>query len=411
MNWISDTFRGMFTKVKSAINYLKFWNVSPVFNDYKGDKEKLQAIFSNPALLKVFSLQCELFSLAKIYVYKDGKVIEDDPILNLISNPNRLQSKSQWLWDYMFWNMVGNDYLYIDSNLAERASGNSMYFLDHRKIEWPVSIENRKDKLIFSNSTVNDINKEQITYRYEDGTSVKFPLSKIVIINDLTNGVGNWFKGQSRIDALYKIINNSERSLDSKNINTRYAGKFIISGQSDPNNVSQLPMAEDEKTDVETKINGEKDVHAMKSMIDIKRFVDNLKQLGFDESFLADYFFIGTMYGIPKDVLESHLKSATFENQEKATARHVDYTLEPKGKILGEALAKHFGYDKEGKEIVFSWDHLPFTQIFEKDRSDIQHKKSLTMFQLLKNGVSLEEINVFLDTSFKTGGISNEAKN
>lgn len=40
------------------------------YNDYSDDVKKLEAIFSNPALLKVFALQCDLFSLGKVYVYK-----------------------------------------------------------------------------------------------------------------------------------------------------------------------------------------------------------------------------------------------------------------------------------------------------------------------------------------------------
>lgn len=377
----------------------RFWSAAPIFNTYSEDIDKIRVIFSNPALLKVFCLQCDLFSLAKVYVYDDKEqLIEDDPALKRFDNPNPLQSGSQFLWDYMFWKMIGNAYLYMESNLVDRENA-PMYWLENHKIEWPLSLENEKDKLVISQAKTDELMGTVITYRYDDGTVFRFPLKKLCSIHDLSNGVGNWFKGFSRIDALYKVICNSEISLDSKNINVRYTGKFLVAGQQDPNDVTKMPMSEDEKRDIETKVNGVKQVHAVKSMVDIKRFVDDLRVLELDKSYLADYYVIGSMYGIPRDVLEAYT-SSTYENQEKARAGHVSYTLEPAGETLGKTIGKKWGYDLLGKEVCLSWDHLPFTQVFEKDRAQLQQTKISTMNAMLKAGISLDEINIFLDTEF-----------
>lgn len=409
MNWY-NSFLNFFKNSKIG-SWLSFglYRTAPIFNNYAADLEKLKLVFSNPAMLKVVSLQCDLFSLAECYVYdKDNNIIEDDPFLNVIKSPNPLQSKSQLLWDYMFWNMIGNSYLYIDSNIIEKQN-NKLYFLENQKIDFPLYLEKNKDKLIFSDAKLKEILRSKIKYRYDDGSIFEFDLSKLIIINDLSNGVGNFYKGNSRIDALYKVISNSEYGLDAKNINVRYSGKFMVAGQADPNDVTKLPMGEDEKKSIEDKVNGDKSVHAVKSMIDIKRFVQQADIIDkLDKSFLADYFLIGTMYGIPRDVLEAYA-SSTYENQEKARASHVSYTLDPKANQLSSALEKYFGYDKLGKRIYFSWDHLPFTQVFEKDKVEILNKKSMIFQSLLRNGVSLDEINAFLDTNFKTGnGASNQ---
>lgn len=388
--------------IKSGFIPWRLWGTAPQFNTYTDDIQKLTVVFSNPALLKVICLQCDLFSLAKAYVYGDGngkkkgKLYQNDPALNRINNPNPMQSRTQWLWDYMFWKMIGNAYLYLESDLVERTNV-PMYWLENSKIEFPLELEKWKDKLILSEARLKEIMSTEIVYRYEDGTTKKIPLNKISHIADLSNGTGNWFKGFSRIDTLYKVISNSEISLDSKNINVRYTGKFLVSGQQDPKDVTKTPMSETEKTDIETKVNGDKQVHAVKSMIDIKRFVDDLRVLELDKSFLSDFYVIGMLYNIPRDVLEAYA-SSTFENQEKARAGHVSYTLEPAGEALGDMLARRWGYTN--KKIVFSWDHLPFTQVFEKERAAIQQTKSLTLNNLLRAGVSMEEINVFLDTEF-----------
>lgn len=413
MNWFSGAFNWFGNLFNRTRDYLKsgflpfhIFGSSPQFNDYTRDAQKLAVVFSNPALLKVFTLQCDLFSLGKVYVYDESEtLLEDDPALKRIGNPNPMQNQSQWLWDYMFWKMVGNAHLYMESNLVERENA-PMYWLENHKIEWPLELDRMKDKFIFSQAKLNELMGTVITYRYEDGTTFKFPLSKIATVSDLTNGVGNWFKGHSRIDALYKIISNSETSLDSKNINVRFTAKFLVSGQQDPSDVTKLPMAEDEKLDIEKKINGgswddkirgEKQVHAIKSMIDIKRFVDDLRVLELDKSYLADYYLIGSMYNIPRDVLEAYA-SSTFENQEKARAGHVSYTLEPAGEVLGAMLAKKWGYTD--KKICLSWDHLPFVLVFEKDRVAIKNQQVNTFNLMRKAAIPLDEINEFLDTNF-----------
>lgn len=380
---------------------LHFWGAAPQFNDYHEDEAKLLAIFSNPALLKVFSLQCDLFSLGKPYVYSSsGTLKPKDDAIKRIENPNPMQSMQDWLWSYMFWKMVGNANLYMTSKLVERDNA-PMYWLENHKIEWPYELDKNKDKLILSQAKLERLRKMPLKYRYEDGSTMDFTLGDLVIIPDLTNGTGNWFKGFSRIDALRKVISNSEASLDSKNINVRYAGKFLVAGKQDPTDVTKKPMHEDEKQTIEQRIDGnQKHVHAIKSMIDIKRFVDDLKVLELDKAYLADYYLIGSMYNIPRDVLEAY-QSSTFENQEKARAGHVTYTLEPAGEVLGAALADAWDYTQYGWKICFAWDHLPFTQVFEKDRQAIKTSQVNMLLRLLDAGMLLDDINAFLDTDFK----------
>lgn len=400
MSWLKDKLRNWLTLDEfilngSTLNAINLHGATPMFNNYGDDIKKLQIVLSNPALLKVISLQCDLFSLGKVYVYKNGKSIDKDPFLDMFNRPNPYQRSSQFLWDFMFWNMIGNSYIYIDSKIV--SNENKMYLLEHNKMNFPNEMNKRSDKLILSDS---EAQKEfSITYKYDDGKTTDLLWSRIVHIPDLTNGTGNWYKGNSRIDALYKVISNSEASLDAKNINIRYSGKFMVAGQADPENPSYegLPLSGKEQQDIESKMNGHKTVHAIKSMIDIKRFIDDIGALKLDESYLSDYFLIGSMYGIPKDVLEA-FNSGTYENQEKARGAQVSYCLQPKGNALCESLRSFFDYDKE---IVIDWEHLPFMQFFARDRAETERTRSFTLLNLQRAGASLEDINKFLDTNFK----------
>lgn len=381
-------------------NSVRFMNPEASFNNYGTDKLKIQAVFTHPAVLKVFALNCDIASLGEIYIYKNDKEQKEDAALSRFESPNPFQTKQQYLWDYMFWTMIGNAYLFTNDKGIE-SDYTKQYFLDVSKMEWPLKIQNDCDKLILSKGAERDLLNQEITYRYNDGTSIKIKLKDISHFSDLTNGVGNWFKSPSRLDALYKVISNSEASLDSLNINIRYAGKYMVAGQADPNNVTQLPMGEPEKQDIETKMNGEKSVHAVKSMVDIKRFVENIANLKLDESYANSYYIIGTMFGIPRDLLEAYWKDgAKFNNQSVALSRHITYGIQPKMNNLASDRTKKFDLASQGKKVVISYDHLPVMQANAKDEADTMKVKTETLILLIDAGVKLTEINAILDTTF-----------
>jgi len=405
-----DYFKGLFRKEYEEDGFMPLFSsifgATPQFNQYASDLEKLAMVFQSPAALKVFKLQCDLYSLGRFIVTKDIVTTNEkrermkDPVLKLLKNPNPYQTGKQLLWDQMFFNMLGTSYTYVDSKVVD--TQNKIYVLMNSKIWFPESLRKVADKMIFSEAKRKEIFETVINYRYDDGSMFQFPLNKLIINTDLSNGTGNYFKGNSTIDALYKVICNSEAALDSANINLRYAGKFMVAGTADPNNVAVAQMGEPEKQSIEKKMNGKRTVHAFKSMLEIKRFVENYANLELNTAYLDAYYIIGNMYGIPRDVLEAY-NSSTFENQEKARASHVSYSLAPKGEDFAMGLTQMFGYDLQNKEIGLSWDHLPFVQVFELDRAKVADMKAQLYLDLLNNGVSVEEANTWAGTTFTTG--------
>jgi hypothetical protein len=382
-------------------------NATPQYNDYADEADKLAAVLSNPAALKVFALQCDLFSLATVEVKQNDKPVENDPLYNLLSNPNPFQSQRQILWDYMFWLMLGNAVLYIKSGDIDR-DNNMMYFLDTSRIYFPTKLQAKVKKLILSKKGLKDLEEEQVKYLNDDGTYNTFKVKELLFITDLTNSTGNWFKGNSRLDALYKIISNSEAGIDSKNINARYLGKYIVNGKIDEKNVNLPMMKADEKQEIEQRIDGDKKVHAVKTPIDIKRFIERSEVLkNLDDSYLADYYKIGKMYGIPRDVLEAY-ESSTYENQEKARGSHVSYTLSPKGSDLGDNISKRLEYNTANKKIVLDWSHLPFMQVFKKEEAKVNETNAKSLERLIKSGVKHESAAKFLGMELEFNTTRNE---
>lgn len=332
---------------------------------FTSDKERINTVLNNPAALKVWKINADLGSLGKINKFVDNKEIEKDVLFTKKAKPNFYQGWTQFFWDYYFWIQFGTAYMYRTNNVFGEST--QLYWLNPANIEWDDSWKRKLTKFTFSMVGFNEQLKETVRYKWPDGTETNIKLKDITPFYDLSNGIeGNWFKGTSDLDSLYKVIRNSEYALDAKAINLEFSQKFMVSGKNSIDEITNTPMAQEEKDAVEQSIRNGKKVHAVKSEIDIKRFVDNINNLKLDEQFFNDYFTIGAMKGIPRDILELGLKGATYENQEKSIGRHVEYALKPKGQLITDAFEELFGWE----DLRFSWAHLSFNQVFEKDRAE-----------------------------------------
>lgn len=362
-------------------------NSETQYNDYASEASKLEAVLQNPAVLTVFSINCDLFSLGKVLV-KDanGEVIRDHPLNQILNNPNAFQSKRQLLWDYMFWTMLGNANLYIDSKVDTEA--NKLYFLNNSKVRFSQKMMDKADRLFMSKSNVNQFKNSKIEYRYSDGTKTTLDYEKILHFTDLTTSTNAWFKGSSKLDALFKVISNSELALDAKNVGLLYSGKYMISGKVGANDTKQLMMLPGDKEDAERKALSKKPVSVVPNMIEIKRFVEDLKKLDLDNAFINDAHSVGRIFNIPKEIIDAGLEGTTYENQEKATGRHVDYVLMPKGNDFVDGLMNYFGFDGEAE---MSWEHLPFTYFRRVQEQSAAKTKAETFRILIESGVSAED--------------------
>lgn len=229
---------------------------------FKSEREKLNAVLSNPAVLTVIKYQCDMFSLGNIVAMRNGKELPNDQLVSLLKHPNPFQSNRQFLWDYMFWNMLGTAYLHTTSKIIK--DNTSLYWLNPAQLIWDDALLKKLDKIVISKASISELEKMTVKYRNLDGTTNSYTLAEIKPFFDLSNGLGNWYKGNSTLDSLLKVIRNSDASLDSKYNNLDFAGKFIVSKQKGTGvGVNNLPMAEGEKDDAKNKLKGSESVHVL----------------------------------------------------------------------------------------------------------------------------------------------------
>ena len=386
MNFFRNLFSGRWSRLSSnmsndSIRGLNFYPIASTteYNNMYTEQAKLKVLLENPALLTVFSINSDLFSLGKVKIVNDnGGVIENHPLHQVLRQPNFFQTENQFMFDFMFWTMFGNSYCFIDSKVD--LENNDLYFLNNSKMDFSEYMVENGDKLMLSKSSYNRFVNEMVEYHYEDGNSKMIRFSKILHTTDMTSSATTWYKGASKVDALYKVISNSELSLDAKNIELLFSKKYMVAGQVSEDDLTQPMMMPGDKSDIEQKAMQDRPVTAVRSMIDIKRFVEDLKTEGFDKGFIQDVFTIARLYNIPKDVIEVNLDAgAKYENKKHASADHIDYSLKPKGDDFVNGLLRYFGM--EGRSDM-SWDHLPFMRVREEQKYEAK-KKQATAYKLL----------------------------
>ena len=393
MSWFGNLFR---TNIKSRIKNGEDWfykrdGGKARYSSMSSNRAKLEAVLSNPAALTVFKLQCDLFSLGRISIKDNPEATA--PILDKLKSPNPFQGERQFLWDYLFNLMLG--YTFLEAGSKAITPANNLYWLSCINVEFPEDLRNMLDKQYQSQSKVDELLDKSLKYTNYDGTTRDIKLKTLGNFSDLTNGLYNWFAGPSVLDALYKVITNSELALDAKNINLDFSGKFIVSGMVKDDDIYQQNLSAGEQKSIEDAVGGEKQITAVKTPISISRYVEDMGKLELDKQYLTSYYKIGKIFGIPRDVLEANLeKGSTFDNQANARAAHVEYTLNPKGLDLMEGLKKYFNLKED---LIMTWDHLNFSQETQQAKMKNALALSEAIATLRGSGVSDQSINNLLD--------------
>ena len=388
--------------VRRAVSSVSLENGKPFYNREEPkphDKDfgtKLDLVLKNPAALHIFTLIPDLFSMGEYVLERDGEIVEEDnTLLNLLKNPNPMQTESQLKWDYMFWRMLGTANLF---SLSRQAEMSKLYFLKPHYIDWSDSMKDNAESIFQSDAMAEAMDDE--IFEYDTGKKVyKFNYGQLLQFFDTSNtiGPGGWFDGPSKLDALYKIVLNSDAALKSKGVTADFAGKFLVGSQNDIEDVSTLPMNDADKRSVRRAMSSRESVFPTKTAPNIERFIDDSAVLqNLDDSFLTDAFLIGKMLkNIPKDALEL-LGDSTYENQEKARASLISYCIQPDADDFTQKISEYFGLTDQGLTIRLDYSHLPFVQVFEGERASVANSKANAFGSLTELGMDYDKAAEFL---------------
>lgn len=335
--------------------FKEFFN-SKANKGFSDEQKKLDAVLYNPAALKILTYRADLYSQVKFNSYSNDKIKNKDFLYSYKKHPNPYQSWIDFHWDVSFWRDLGNAYVYVQNDV--------WYCLNPTKIKLTDKQKEKFNNLAFSDATRKQAFNDSFKYDNGNGDLQILKLSNLYILSDLSTSVsGNWLAGNSRLDALYQVVKNSELSLTAKNRNLFFTTKFLVSGQNS-GDINSRPMSDEDQKSISDSLKGRKEIFASKHKLDVNQLVSNLDSLKLDDSYIADLSIIGNMYGMTKDVLDVIIKGSTHENKEKAIGAFVDYSIMPKVQQHSDLYENILGLE----DIRGSFKHLPFNAVFEAEK-------------------------------------------
>jgi hypothetical protein len=92
-----------------------------------------------------------------------------------------------------------------------------------------------------------------------------------------------------------------------------------------------------------------------------------------------------------KDVLNYFTEGTTYENQEKAFINWLQGKIMSEIENFAEGLTSYFGYEKQGKKLVGSIDHLPAIQRYKESQG--------TAYKTLNEALTIGVTNGLIDAS------------
>ena len=336
---------------------------------------KLEAYKTTYALNTVIGIIKDTAKLANFNLYKNGKLENTNYLYQLKPKPNPYQTWTDFIEEYAVWYLLGTAYYYKQPG-TDRTTQNE-YWLN------PDNFDNETKKILHKfgkkitsaskNELIKDNRNHIVKYQFNDKDTIQIPLKDIIPIHSQP-ALENWYSCNSNIDALVKVINNSESALDSKNINLHFTQKYLVFQKDGKDDMSgQITgLTKTERDDINNKVmSNEKVIVSGKSNVELKRFIENLKQLGFDESFLNDYLLVGIRFGVPLEILGDFLRGKGLTSQgdakEKAMVQFVDMCLMPILQKLTDVLEL---LQEKNQEVKAEFTHLWFMKFVLKQKEE-----------------------------------------
>lgn len=342
--------------------------------DYK------RCVLTNPILFACYELIAKNFSQVKFQI--DGEDAEDNYIIKLLNNPNPLQSKQDFLSEYIL-NKKAYGFNYIRPLKGSGAQVSSaLYNLDPACIDYQ---NNFPTRFAFSRSEKKVLSNKQFKYK-ETNQEEKILFDDVMMFFDTANGIkdNNLFAAPSRLDAVERNIRNIETALISESNALSKAGLYILSGSRQGNMVAK-PLDPKEKKDIERKIasygNGKSkgNVIATNSKMDVQSLHIPMSQLGIPDAIAHNALQIMNAFGIHKDLLPLVADNgAKYENMADAKVSFIQNTVQDEVNDFCNTITSDLELDKP---LTGTLDHLPDMQTIENRKAD----KALKISQVYRN--------------------------
>ena len=337
---------------------------------------------------------CDLFKKGFIYAKdKEGNIIEDDPLVNRLNNPNRFQTKEQFLSDfYYFLTAAGwtNIYPFHKSIGFEKDfKDNELFILN-------------PDKISFKDFNSDIFSLDNVGFKYhlkgaKDNTKRDLNTKNVIQFTDVRIDPENPFKGLSRLASLTDEGENTLLANRGKKNQIKRTGSLLVTHKEHAKDQFSDGLDEvfevNEKTgkpktykdEIEKELNmlglsQGKSIAISSKELQVLSLAKDILGINFDLMIAADRITISNKIGVPIELLPTKDINAKYDNRENAELQVIQNRIEPVAEMFCKKVREYFEYEHE---ICMSYDHLPAYQLVNKQIED-RKTKTVERLKLLK---------------------------
>lgn len=329
----------------------------------------------------------DLFKGCVIYaVDEKGDIVENDPLVSKLLEPNHLQGKEEFLAEF---------YYYL-------TAAGWCYLLPYNKAAgFEKNVEDDDTKLFvlnpdfcnFSKIETNIFDLESLDFEYNFKNSSKkyskdLDTSRIIPFWDSIADSSNPYIGHSRLSSLFDESQNTMLADRGKHNQILRTGGMVISHKEKGKDGFSDGLDEVVKTDKKTKkITTQKDIiedrlnklglaqgqNILVSSKELTGFSLSKDIIGidFDKMKESDIIVISNKIGVPPELMPLSGNNAKYENRLEAQYQVFQNRIVPVAQNIATALPKYY---KSKNKLVFSYDHTPAYQHMAAVKEDSKNK-------------------------------------
>ena len=353
------------------------------------DLNNLMIVYlSEPHLRLVIDRKADMFKNAEITIQdKNGKIIDKHPVLDLIRNPNPMQSQEDFMFMYsVYEDIYAQNFIYKLSAFSNQLA----------KILWILPPDAMKiqptGKIWEQNSMDGIISYYEMFLGDNDAQPVIYKPNEIIHISQ---GVSSFYiTGESKIKSLKYQISNIQGALKTRNCIIQDRGALqMVSPDTGKGGNDPLPLGSEERKKIENQYRKSYglDDDQMKTIFATQPM--KVQQMGYPtkdlllfEEVEEDFQAICGAYGMARDIFPS-TKGATYENMDAALKQTYQNTIQPAADTLMRKLSREFGLDQQGLKLVADYSYLPIMKEDQLREDQAKFQKAQALALGIANGI------------------------
>ena len=359
----------------------QFWgNTSPKWVDTNKPYDLYLAI---PELRAVINKRAIMMSNGKpVLCDKEGNIIESHWVLDLINNPNPMQS-----WSDVMYSLSVNDGLFNNSFAYCPVRS-----FDIRNLMLP--LPSNKIKIVGTGKFLNQLDKEGLIKNYQfyyDNNKYETIELKDMIYMNTPDGI-NLINPENRINTLKYPLSNIMATYNKRNVILENMGAIGILSSKKSDMGGALPITPEEKDEIRKDwVSRNKDKLVItESDVTWTPMSYPTKDLMLFEELNEDKQAIIDAYGLNKYVF-SNPTDSIMSNLEQGMRMAYQDTIIPEVTQMYDSLSQQLGLLKEGLYLKPDFSHVAVLQNDENKKAQTLNTKADAINKIVQSGVNLSE--------------------